>query len=416
MPQADVLVENASQLATPDGKPPLRGTGQGSVRVVEDASVAIRDGLIEAVGPAGELSSWTGQQVVDASGGTVVPGLVDAHTHLVFAGDRAREMVMKLEGASYEEILEQGGGIHSTVQATREASPEELSRLARERLDACLAAGTTTVEAKTGYALSVEGELELLRVLDRVDREHTVSVVSTLLGAHAVPRGVQDRASFVEDVAGPLTRRAAEEGLASFCDAFVDEGAFTVEEGRRVLEAGQDAGLGVRIHADELACTRASRLGLDVGAASIDHVNRVHGEDVEAWASQRAPPVATLCPVTPFTTAGVPFPDARALIEAGVPVALGSDLNPNAYSVGLWFTLALAVHRLGLRPSEALVAATANSAASLGLDDRGRLEPGLRGDLVVLDVPSVEHVGYRVDGAPVRCVVKDGSVVAGEAS
>jgi imidazolonepropionase len=410
VPEADVLVTGASEVATPAGEDPLAGEDQRRLRVIEDGVVAVRDGRVAAVGPADELASWSAETVVDADGGTVVPGFVDAHTHPVFAGHRAHELARKLEGASYEAILEAGGGIHSTVRATRAASLDELVDLVLGRLDRALALGTTTLEAKTGYALTVEGELGLLEVLDRADREHAADVVATLLGAHAVPEEA-DRGAYVERVADELTARAAEAGVAAFCDAFVDEGAFTVDEGRRVLEAGAREGMGVRVHADELACTRATRLGLDLDAASIDHVNRVHEDDVAAWADRPAPPAATLCPVTPFTTQGVPYAEARELVDAGVPVALGSDLNPNAYSEGMWFTLALAVHGMRMAPAEALVAATANSAASLGLDDRGRIAKGLVGDLVVLDVPGHEHVGYRMGGDPVRAVVKDGCVV-----
>lgn len=409
MPEADLLVVGASELATPAGTPPLAGSEQGAVRVLEDGAVAVRGDRIAAVGTEDELADWSAPRTVDAAGGTLVPGFVDAHTHLAFAGDRAHELGQKLEGVPYEQILAQGGGIHSTVRATRSADVETLVDLAAQRLDACLALGTTTIEAKSGYALTVEGELELLEALDRVDERHAVDVVATLLGAHAVPEDV-DREDHVERVAEELTPRAAEADLASFCDAFVDEGAFTLDEGRRVLEAGIDAGLGVRVHADELACTRATGLGLEMDAASIDHVNRLHEEDRDAWA-RRPQAVATLCPVTPFATESVPYADARALIEAGVPVALGSDLNPNAYSEGMWFTLALAVHGMRMRPAEALVAATANSAASLGLEDRGRLEEGLRADLVVLDLPGHEHIGYRMGGCPVRAVVKDGELV-----
>jgi imidazolonepropionase len=275
-----------------------------------------------------------------------------------------------------------------------------------------MALGTTTLEAKSGYALSTEGELELLRVLAELDERHPVDVVATLLGAHALPEDV-DRATFVDEVAGQLTPEAAKQGLAEFCDVFVDEGAFTVEEGRRLLEAGRQAGLEARVHADELARTGAARMGLELEAASLDHLNQITGEDVQALAQAAGDDwrgVATLCPVTPFTS-DVAYPPARELVEAGVPVALGSDLNPNAWSEGMWVTIALAVHELGLRPAEALTAATANAAASVNRYDRGRLEGGCKADAVLLDVPSHEHVGYRVNGAPVEAVWKDGEQV-----
>lgn len=414
MPEADLIVEDLAELATPTGPGPHAGPKQGALRTVEDATVAFQDGHVAAVGTRGDLADWSAPEVVDGSGGTLVPGLVDAHTHPVFAGDRADELRMKLEGASYEEILEAGGGIHSTVEATRAASQDQLADLLTGRLDRLLALGTTTLEAKTGYALTVPGELELLDVLLDADEHHAVDLAVTLLGAHAVPQDA-GREAYLDDVCGKLTTAAAERG-AGFVDVFVDEGAFTVEEGRRVLEAGRDAGLDVRIHADELACTRATRLGVELGAASVDHVNQVHEDDVAAMADrERFPGVATLCPVTPFTSS-IRYAPARGLIHAGVPVALGSDLNPNAWSEGMLFAIALAVHGMRMRPAEALVAATANSAYSLGMEDRGHLTEGALGDAVLLDFPSHEHLGYRMGGDPVRAVVKEGQLVEGGAS
>lgn len=409
MPEADLIVDDLAELATPTGPGPHAGPEQGDLRAVEDATIAFRDGQVAAVGTHEELADWSAPEIVDGSGGTLVPGFVDAHTHPVFAGDRAGELRMKLEGASYEEILEAGGGIHSTVEATRAASKGEMADLLAGRLDRLLALGTTTLEAKTGYALTVPGELELLEVLLDADEHHATDLAVTLLGAHAIPQDA-DREAYLDDVCGKLTTAAAERG-ADFVDVFVDEGAFTVDEGRRVLEAGRDAGLAVRIHADELACTRATRLGVELGAASIDHLNQVHEHDIAAMADrERFPGTATLCPVTPFTSS-IRYAPARELIRAGVPVALGSDLNPNAWSEGMLFTIALAVHGMRMRPAEALVAATANSAYSLGMEDRGYLAEGAIGDAVLLDVPSHEHLGYRLGGDPVRAVVKDGRLV-----
>jgi imidazolonepropionase len=413
MPEADLLVTGLDELATPTQAGPIRGEAMGQLRVVEDAALAIAGGRIQRVGSAEELADVDADRRWEAEGGTLVPGFVDAHTHVVWGGDRARELAMKLEGASYEEILAAGGGIHSTVASTREAGEDELVGQTRARLDRCLAAGTTTMEAKTDYDLTVEGELALLAVLAELDATHPMDLVPTLMGAHAIPDDVE-RAAFVRELVEELTPRAARQGLTAFCDAFVDEGAFTVDEGRAILAAGREAGLEVRIHADELARTGAARLGLELDAASIDHCNRVTAEDVQALADASVEGwdgVATLCPVTPFTS-DVPYPPARDLVEAGVPVALGSDLNPNAWSEGMWFTLALAVHELGLTPAEALTAATANAAASLRRSDVGRLVEGCVADAVLVDVPSHEHVGYRVDGPPIEAVVKAGERVA----
>lgn len=411
MSEADLILTGAAEVATPVGQPPFRGPDQGAVEVLEDGAVAFRDGRIVAVAPSDRLKTWEARETVTCQGCTIVPGLVDAHTHLVWAGDRAGELVMKLEGRSYQEILAAGGGIHSTVQATRQATQDEIVDSARARLDACLALGTTTLEAKTGYALTLEGELGLLGALTRLD-EHPVDLVHTVLGAHALPEEA-DREAFVAMVCDELTPEAAELELARFTDVFVDEGAFTVDEGRAILEAGRKAGLERRIHADELARTGAFELGLETGALSIDHLNQVTDEDVDQMGRAVEggwPGVATLCPVTPFTSE-LPYAPAQGLIEASVPVALGSDMNPNAWTEGMLFTLFLAVHGMRMTPSQALVAATTNSAWSLGLDDRGRLEEGLVGDAVVLDVPSHTWLGYRFGADPVRHVVKDGELI-----
>lgn len=413
MSDVDLLVAGLDELATPIGEPPFVGEAMGDVRVIEDAAIAFRGETIAHVGTEAELSDLSADHRFDADGGTLVPGFVDAHTHLVWAGDRARELSMKLEGISYEEILAAGGGIHSTVQATRDASTAELAAASRRRLDRCLALGTTTMEAKSGYALTPEGELRLLQVLQELDEEHPVDIVPTLLGAHAIPKQT-DREAYVEQMIDELTPRVAKQGLAEFCDAFVDEGAFTVEEGRRILEAGKASGLDVRVHADELARTGATRMGAGLNAQSLDHLNRVDEEDIatlagaveDGWSG-----LATLCPVTPFTSA-IPYAPARDLIDAGVPVALGSDLNPNAWSEGMGFTISLAVHGMRMRPGEVLTAATANAAASVNRFDRGRLQAGLRGDAVLLDLPSYEHLGYRMGDGLVKTVVKNGRPVA----
>ncbi|MDX1610817.1 MAG: imidazolonepropionase [Candidatus Thermoplasmatota archaeon] len=414
MPEADLLLTDAHQAATPVGGPVLAGDRQGQVETIPEATLAIKEGRIQAVGSREEMADWTATKTVDCTGATMVPGFVDAHTHLVWAGDRADELVLKLEGHSYQEILAQGGGIHSTVKATRNAPVGLLKRGCVQRLDRCLAAGTTTLEAKTGYALTHAGEIELLEVLASLE-EHPIDVVATLLAAHAVPRG-SDRVGFVEMIRERLTPEVAEKDLARFNDVFVDQGAFTVEEGRQILQSGLDHGLPARIHADELACTRAARLGLQVNARSIDHLNKVHPDDIDALARARLDGawsgVATLCPVTPFTS-DLPYAPARDLIEAGVPVALGSDMNPNAWTEGMLFTIYLAVHAMRMTPAEALVAATVNSAWSLGLEDRGRLAPGQRADIAVLDMPRYEYLGYRFTGDPVRQVIKGGRVVHG---
>jgi imidazolonepropionase len=401
---ADLLVSNIGQLVTND-----RDRG-GLLGVVADAAVVVADGLVSWVGPGPDVPSDARPlDEIDVGGRAVVPGFVDAHTHLVFAGDRADEFARRLRGESYEEILAAGGGILATVDATRLATEDELLDAATRRAERMLASGTTTVEVKSGYGLDVPTEVKMLEVAAGLDSDMAIDVVPTFLGAHVVPMEYRERRSdYVDLVAGEMMEACAP--LARFCDVFTDRAAFTVAESRRILESARAAGLGLRIHADQLERVGAARLAAELGAASADHLDHAGYDDLAAL--EAAGTTATLLPAVSFSMR-LPYPDGREIWDSGVTVALGTDCNPGtAYVESMPFVIALASLEMGLTPAEALWAATRGGALAVAEAGKGVLRPGATGDLVVLDAPSYQHIPYRPDGSLVSMVVKDGAVAA----
>jgi imidazolonepropionase len=400
-----VVVHDAAEVATPDES--------GSLRRHEDAAVAVVDGEIAAVGPTAEICRRyppeNATQAIDASGKAVVPGFVDPHTHALFAGDRSDEFAAKLRGRTYQEILDEGGGILRTVGAVREASDEQLLANLLEHLDTMLAHGTTTVEIKSGYGLNAETERRMLEIADRADDQHPVDLVATFMGAHAVP---DDRATdeYVDEVLGEQLPAVADQGVASFCDVFCEEGVFSVEQSREILEAGRDHGLTPKIHAEELSHLGGTQLAAELGASSADHL--LHATDADAQALASAGVVPVLLPGTAFSL-GTEYADPDQFREAGAPVALATDFNPNCYSQSMQFAIALACTGMGMAPADALVAATQRAAGAVDLTDgTGTLREGAPGDLVILDGPSHVHVPYNVGVNVAETVVKDGTVVA----
>lgn len=352
-------------------------TGEGERPVVSDAAVVIDGDRVAWVGES--ATAQDADERVDAGGRAVIPGFVDSHTHLVFAGDRSDEFEARMAGRSYS-----AGGIRRTVAATRAASDDELLRHGRGLVSEALRQGTTTIEVKSGYGLNVADELRSVRIA----RELTPEV--TFLGAHVVPDGIA-RDVYVDLVAGEMLDACAPH--ARWIDVFCETGAFTVEETERILRAGAAKGLGVRLHAAQLAPSDGVRLAVELDAASVDHCTFLRDDDIEALAGSGT--VATLLPGAEFSTKQ-PWPDARRLIDAGVTVALASDCNPgSSYTTSMPFCIALAVREMGMTPLEAVRAATAGGAAALRRDDVGRLTVGSRADLVMLDVPGYVHLSYR---------------------
>ncbi len=412
---ADLAVRRIGLLATLAGPAPRRGAAMRDLALLEDAAVAVAGGRIAWVGKDAAfdaaVSLRPGAQTLDAGGAAVVPGLVDPHTHLAFAGDRDYEIRRRLAGATYQEIAAEGGGIVKTVAATREASVEELAALVASRLDEMLLCGTTTAEVKSGYGLETGAEVRSLEAIRLAAARHPVTVVPTFLGAHEVPpehRG--DRARYVDTLVGRMIPAVAERGLAVFADVFCERGVFTVEESRRILLAAREHGMKLRIHADELATTGGAELAGELGARSADHLVFVSEAGMKALAEASC--VATLLPTAAFYLRLGRFAPARALVEAGAPVALATDVNPGGgLSPSLPYAMAIGCFSMGLALEEALVAVTVNAAFSLDLDDEvGSIEAGKRADLLLLRSPRLLDL-VRVGIPAVRTVVKDGRVV-----
>ena len=385
-----VLVTGIRELVTcagPDGVTPTEDRASSAadrLGIVHDAAVVVADGLVAWVGPAGAAPA--ADRVVEVDGHAVIPGFVDSHSHLVYAGDRAAEFTARMAGVPYD-----GGGIGVSVAATRAASDDELRALLRARVAEMRALGTTTVEVKGGYGLTVDDEVRALRLAREVTDE------TTFLGAHVVPPEARDdRAAYLDLVCGPMLAACAPH--ARWVDVFCEPAsphAFTADEARRVLTAGRDAGLGLRVHGNQLSAGPGVRLAVELGAASVDHCTFLTGDDVDALAGAAGATVATLLPGVEFSTRS-PYPDARHLIDAGVDVALATDCNPGTCNTAsMPFVVALAVREMRMTAAEALVAATVGGARALRRSDVGRVAIGSRADLAVLAAPSYEHLAYR---------------------
>lgn len=428
-----LLVAGAGSVATLAGGL-RRGAAQADVAALDggDLAVACWDGRVMAVGPAADVyrqivaagHSPAEFEHVDADGGLITPGLIDAHTHLIFAGTREQEWQMRSHGAGYLEVLAAGGGILSTVAATRDASDERLLSAARGRLDEMLACGTTTAEAKSGYGLDAATELRLLRIIGQLGAEGPMRLVPTYLGAHAVPEQYRGRPDgtdeFVVEIVDRQLPQVAAQGIAEFCDVFCERGVFSASQTARILAAATSLGMRTRIHADELAPSGGAELAADSGCLSADHLAAPSDEGVAALtraAASSSPVVATLLPATSWFLGKHHFAPARRFIDAGIPVALATDLNPGTSpTVSLPLVMSIACVEMGLTPAEALVAVTINAAHSLGLaSEIGSVEPGKQADLVVWNVPAFEQLPYWLGTRPARTVIVAGRVVAGRA-
>lgn len=399
MIRADLVVAGASEVVTCDPS-----MGEGKSGRIERGAVAIAGGKVAWVGRERDLAqevATDGATVeVDASGRAVVPGFVDAHTHLIFAGERREEFAARAEGRAYEA---QAGGIFNTAAATRAATTQELLRLTLDRAGLMLRHGTTTAEAKSGYALDAAGERRLLEILNEVDRAHALDLEITFLGAHAVPDEYRGRPDEFVDLVCEMLPVCAP--LARWCDVFCDLGAFTPEQARRVLEAGKAAGLAPRIHAGELGPSGGAAVAAEVGAASADHL--LFLEEAEAKALAAAGVTGVLCPATALGLGR--FPDVAMMREQGMTIALASDLNPGtAYSESLQFAVAVATRAMRIGPEEALLGITRGGASALRRSDVGRLSPGCLGDLVVLAGDSALDLGYHAGINLVDLVIKRG--------
>jgi imidazolonepropionase len=384
----------------------------GDLRTVEDGAVAVVDGDVAAVGETDdvlrEYPTANADTAIDASGQTVMPGFVDPHTHALFAGDRSDEFAAKLRGKSYQDILAEGGGILRTVEAVREASDDKLVANLTAQLDLLLDHGTTTAEVKTGYGLDTETELRMLDAVEAAASDHPVDVVGTFLGAHAIPNEV-GREEYVDEVVTEQLPAAADHPAAEFCDVFCEEGVFTVEQSRRILEAGCEHGLAPKIHAEEFTRLGSAQLAAELDAVSADHLLHANEDDARALADAGVVPV--LLPGTAFAL-DEDYADPEQFQNAGAPVALATDLNPNCYSQSMGFAVALACNGMRMPPADAILGATSRAADAIARGDgTGTLREGTAADLLVVDGPSHVHVPYNFGVNSVDTVVKSGVVV-----
>ncbi len=414
-----LLLERISTLITPEASqgeeghlPRASGEAMGNLRVIRNGAVAIEGKSIIAVGSSDELKeAFADAERIDCSGKTLLPGFVDSHTHIVFAGNRANEFAMRLRGVTYQEIYEAGGGIRSTMNSVREASLEEIVETARPLVQSAFRHGTTTIEAKSGYGLDTASELKLLEAIQVLDQEEAPTLVPTFLGAHAFPpEFAHDREGYVHLLIDEMIPEVARQGLAEYCDVFTDEGYFTVEESERIVAAGAEHGMKARVHADELADVSAASMAARVEAVSADHLLMISDKGIADM--KEAGVIATLLPGTAFYL-NLPYAPARRLIEAGLPIALATDCNPGTNMCeNMGITLALACMGMRMTIEEAITASTLNGAAALDRSDNiGMIVPGMNADLTVFSTPDYPDILYHYGVNQVVMVVKEGTVV-----
>ena len=405
METVDLLIKNASELVTLKGpnRPRIKEE-MNNLSIIKKGSMAIKNGIIVETG---KNIKYKAEKTIDASGKTVMPGFVDPHTHLVFAGSREFELDMKLRGLSYMDILKEGGGIFYTVNKTREATNGELIDQSKIRLDNMLAHGTTTCEAKSGYGLKTDTELKILKIHKKLNETHKMDIISTFLGAHAVPKE-HSADEYVDIVVNEMIPKVND--FASFCDVFCEEGVFTVEQSRRILKTGKEHGLVPKIHADEIVDTGGAALAAEVGAVSADHLLMSSDNGLKQMAKEGV--IGVLLPGTPFSLMMQKYSPARKMIEFGIPVALATDLNPNCWTENMQFMIQLACFNMKLTAAEAVTAATFNAACAIGLNNTvGSLEVGKQADIVILDCPNYKWIPYHFGVNLVETVIKKGCLL-----
>ena len=409
--RVDLLVVGIGELGTPLGNEALSGSRLGAISVQNNVAVACSNGRIVAVGDDKELQrKYEPTALLDAQGALVIPGLVDSHTHPVFAGTREGEFEARVGGKSYVEIAADGGGIRSSLRGVRASSVHELTAGLLGRMDRFMALGTTTVEAKTGYGLTVADELKGLDAIHAADGAHPVDLIATCLGGHDVPPEFDGRKdAWIEVVIKELWPAA--QGRAAFADVFTESHVFGLDDSRKMMEAARDLGFGLRMHVDQLTSLGGAELAAELGAASADHLEHVSESGMRALAESGVQPV--LCPMVPLFLRETQEAPARAMVDFGCAPALSTDFNPGScYCMSLFEVMSWAALRYGFSAREALTAATLNAAATLRLaGDRGSVEPGKRADLVITDLPNLHHLTYELGRSPVRAVVKNGAIV-----
>ena len=405
METVDILIKNANEIITLKGsnKPRIKDE-MNNLSIIEKGSIAIKDGIIFDIGKNLEYKS---EKIIDAKGKTVMPGFVDPHTHLVFAGTREFELGLKLKGYSYMDILKKGGGILYTVDETRKAKQTDLVKQSKNRLNNMLINGTTTCEAKSGYGLNTETEIKILNSIEKLNDIHPIEIIPTFLGAHAIPKehSADEYVDMIIDEMIPKTKK-----LAKFCDVFCEKGVFTPAQSEIILEAGKTHGLIPKIHADEIVDTGGAALSAKVGAISADHLLNSNESGLKDMANKGV--MGILLPGTPFSLMMKEYADARKIINLGVPVAIATDLNPNCWVENMQLIIQLACFKMKLTPAEAITASTFNAACSIGVNNKvGSLEKGKQADILILDCPNHIFIPYHFGVNLVETIIKKGKIV-----
>ncbi len=411
---ASLLLYNIGSLATPrsENASRLSGLAMGNIHTEQNAAIFIENGVITRIGASSELEKEANvAERFDAKGMAALPGFVDSHTHTVFGGNRANEFAMRSSGKTYQEIAAAGGGILSTMNATRKASHEELFHIGKKRLDAMLRHGTTTVEIKSGYGLDTASELKILEVIQELARTHPMTIIPTFLGAHAFPPEYKnDREAYIELVCKEMLPAVKERNLATFCDIFCEENYFSPEQSERVLNTARELGFKLKLHADQLSDSGASALGVRLGAVSVDHLECTTASGAQVIAASET--IATALPGASLFL-NHPYPPVRALIDAGATVALATDFNPgSSVTFSMPMMMTLAATQMRMTPEEALTASTLNGASALSLaHERGSIEVGKRADVLLADVSHFYEISYHFAMNHIAHVIKDGKVV-----
>ena len=415
----NMIIKNAAELVTCSGFRAKKGKEMNDLHVIKDGAVIIKEGVIEAAGRTADIdkqvkkirADHSGFDIIDARGKAVLPGFVDSHTHLVFGGHRAEEFSWRLRGDSYIEIMQRGGGIVNTVNATRQASAEELLKCGIKRLNSMLSFGVTTVEGKSGYGLDRETEIKQLEVMARLNQIHYLDVVPTFLGAHAVPQEYKSKQeAFIDFMAADVLPRVADQNLAEFCDIFCEKSVFSVEQSRRLLTRAKELGLKLKLHADEIVQLGGAELAAELGAVSADHLLQASEQGIKDMAA--AGVVATLLPATAFSLKES-YANGRKMIDSNCAVALATDFNPGScFTESIPLVFALATLHMNISTEEAINALTINGAAALSRADQiGSIDSGKKGDLIVLEFPSYTYIPYHLGVSTVEKVIKQGNLV-----
>ncbi|MEF8848360.1 MAG: imidazolonepropionase [Candidatus Thermoplasmatota archaeon] len=407
MKKADIIIKNANQLVTLKGpnRPRIKNE-MNNLSIISNGSVAIKDGKIVEVGKNLEYQA---EKTINAKGKTVLPGFVDCHTHLVFAGSREFELDWKLKGFSYMDIKKKGGGIQYTVEKTRMANEKQLFKQSTKRLEEMIKHGTTTCEAKTGYGLDMETELKILDVQEKLNDRHPVDIISTFLGAHSIPKEYKNnKEEYIEILIKDMLPKVKDK--AFFCDVFCEKGFFTIEESRKILQEGKRHGMVSKIHADEIVDTGGASLAADLGAISAEHLLKISKKGIKDMANKRV--IGVMLPGTPFSLMMNKYAPVRDMIGKGVPIAIATELNPNCWTENMQMIIQLACFNMKMTPAEAVTAATFNASCAIKKQDEiGSIEKGKQADVIILDSPNYKFLPYHFGINQVEKIIKKGKLI-----